>query len=180
MKINSQAFTLCALATFAVWSASCANQSQPSSTANSTRSAQQSGPLAAPTAAPQHAHGAGDAHDDTHSAAANNKRVPAHYANAASIGTLPATLNPEQFAGRVREGYQAARAIPKTLAQLPCYCYCDRGFGHKSLHSCFEDTHGANCGVCVEEALLAYKLEKEQKLSPAEIRAAVMKRFGPQ
>ncbi|MEJ7615412.1 MAG: CYCXC family (seleno)protein [Pyrinomonadaceae bacterium] len=104
--------------------------------------------------------------------------MPAHYANAASIGVLPPTLAPDGFAGRVREGYQAAQAIPKTLAQLPCYCYCDQGAGHKSLHSCFEDSHGAHCGVCVDEALFAYKLEKDQGFSPAEIREMVKKRFG--
>lgn len=105
-------------------------------------------------------------------------RVPAHYESEAHLRQLPPTLAPAQFFGRAREGYLAAQAIPKTLAQLPCYCYCDRSFGHKSLHSCFEDTHGAQCGLCIDEALLAYKLEKEQKLSPAEIREAVIKRFG--
>lgn len=129
----------------------------------------------------QASHGHDDMHGDMHTAgtAAKKKRVPAHYENAASIRVLPLTLAPEGFSGRAREGYQAARAIPKTLAQLPCYCYCDEGFGHKSLHSCFEDAHGSQCGVCVDEALFAYKLEKEQRLSPAEIREAVNKRFGP-
>ena len=54
----------------------------------------------------------------------------------------------------------SSREAPQLIAQLPCYCYCDRGFGHKSLHSCFVDDHAAQCAVCVDEALLAYNLQK--------------------
>jgi len=60
-----------------------------------------------------------------------------------------------------REAYKAAAKIPAVLHQLPCYCYCDRNHGHKSLHSCFEGAHGANCGTCVQEALYAYKMSKK-------------------
>src|SRR6185369_11225725 len=66
---------------------------------------------------------------------------------------------------------QPVAPVAQTMpAQLPCYCHCDRGMGHKSLHSCFEDDHAASCATCINEALLARKLEKEQKLSPAQIR----------
>ena len=41
--------------------------------------------------------------------------------------------------------YELAAKIPAVLHQQPCYCYCDRGMGHNSLHSCFEGTHGAQC-----------------------------------
>jgi hypothetical protein len=71
-----------------------------------------------------------------------------------------------------------AREIPVTLAQMPCYCYCDRGMGHKSLYSCFEDDHAASCAVCVNEALLAYKLEKEGKLTTSQIRDRINETFG--
>src|SRR5690348_15413404 len=72
------------------------------------------------------------AHDD----------VPA-FQSPAAARNLPATLAPGEFFGKAREAYAAAKAIPETLAQLPCYCHCDKGFGHKSLHTCFEDDHAS-------------------------------------
>jgi len=104
--------------------------------------------------------------------------MPAHYETAPSRSSLGPTLEPEKFTGLVREAYRAAREIPQTLAQLPCYCHCDRGMGHKSLHSCYEDDHASHCAVCVNEALLALKLEREHKLTPAEIRDRIVQEFG--
>lgn len=104
--------------------------------------------------------------------------MPAHFERAPSRSSLGPTLEPEKFTGLVRDAYRAAREIPQTLAQLPCYCHCDRGMGHKSLHSCYEDDHASHCAVCVNEALLALKLEKEQKLSPAQIRDKIVEQFG--
>jgi hypothetical protein len=72
------------------------------------------------------------------------------------------------------------KQIPVTIAQMPCYCHCDRGFGHKSLHSCFEDDHATHCATCVDEALVAYRLQKEQKLSPAQIRERIIAEFSGQ
>jgi hypothetical protein len=106
------------------------------------------------------------------------KLMPAHFDQAPSRSSLGPTLEPEKFTGIVRDAYRAAREIPQTLAQLPCYCHCDRGMGHKSLHSCYEDDHASHCAVCVNEALLALKLEKEQKLSPAQIRDRIVQEFG--
>jgi hypothetical protein len=104
--------------------------------------------------------------------------MPAHFEVAPSKSALGPTLEPEKFTGLARDAYRAAREIPVTLAQLPCYCHCDRGFGHKSLHSCFEDDHAAHCAVCVNEALLALKLEKEQKLTPAQIREMIVAQYS--
>src|SRR5713226_2456464 len=56
---------------------------------------------------------------------------------------------------------KAPAKVPRLLYQLPCYCFCDRAHGHTSLHSCFEVAHGANCGVCMAEALYAYKMSKK-------------------
>src|SRR6266404_841748 len=100
------------------------------------------------------------------------KLVPAHYENPPN--DLPPTLAPENFPGKTRQAYQAAKDIPQTLAQLPCYCYCDRGMGHKSLHSCFEDDHAAHCATCTDEALLAYRLQKEEYLSAKQIRGRII------
>jgi hypothetical protein len=92
--------------------------------------------------------------------------------------SLPATMNPAVFSGNVKRAYQVAKEIPETLAQLPCYCHCDRGFGHKSLHTCFVDDHGANCGVCIGEALMAYELEKQQSLTPEQVRKRIIEAYG--
>jgi hypothetical protein len=112
----------------------------------------------------------------THSHA--SKVVPAFYETAPDRASLGPTLAPEKFEGLTRDAYRAAREIPVTLAQMPCYCYCDRGMGHKSLYSCFEDDHASHCAVCVNEALLAQKLEKEGQ-SVAQIRQRINETFGP-
>jgi hypothetical protein len=104
--------------------------------------------------------------------------IPAHYTSPPSRDSLAPTLPPQEFFGKAKEAYSAARAIPQTLAQLPCYCHCDRGMGHKSLHSCFEDDHAAHCAVCVDEALLAYRLEKEEKLTPAQVREVIIEKYS--
>lgn len=105
-------------------------------------------------------------------------KVPAHFETAPPAGSLAATLAPEQFTGLTREAYRAVRESPQLIAQMPCYCHCDEGFGHKSLHSCFEDDHAAHCSICVEEALAAYKLQKEQRLSAPEIRKRIIAKYG--
>lgn len=111
-----------------------------------------------------------------HSAAA--KTIPAHFEVAPTKSSLGPTLEPSQFSGITRDAYRAAREIPVTLAQLPCYCHCDQGFGHKSLYSCFQDDHASHCDVCVREAVLALKLEKEQKLTPAQIRDTIVAQYS--
>lgn len=106
------------------------------------------------------------------------KTVPSHYTEAPHRASLRPTLEPERFTGLVRDAYRAVRESPQTIAQMPCYCYCDRGMGHKSLYSCFEDDHASHCAVCVNEALLAHKLDKEGKLTPAQIRDRIVEQFG--
>jgi len=61
------------------------------------------------------------------------------------------------------ESYKAAARVSSIVYQMPCYCYCDRGHGHSSLRSCFESTHGANCGTCMQEALYSYRQFKKGK-----------------
>ena len=113
-----------------------------------------------------------------HSANPVAKTIPAHFEVAPSKSSLGPTLDPGQFSGITRDAYRAAREIPVTLAQLPCYCHCDQGFGHKSLYSCFEDDHASHCDVCVREALMALKLEKEQKMTPAQIRDTIVAQYS--
>lgn len=105
-------------------------------------------------------------------------RIPAHYQTPPDPKTLPETLSPDLFAGNVRLAYQAAREIPETLAQLPCYCHCDKSHGHKSLHSCFASDHGESCGICIGEALMAYNLQKRGGLNAAQIRERIIAAYG--
>ena len=87
------------------------------------------------------------------------------------------TLNPMQFNGRVREAYKAAQENPELLAQLHCYCGCDRTEGHKNLLDCYRGYHGASCNICTEEALQAKKLF-DQGAGVEMIREALRARFA--
>ena len=106
------------------------------------------------------------------------KIMPAHFEVPPSKSSLGPTLDPNLFSGITRDAYRAVKEIPVTIAQLPCYCHCDQGFGHKSLYSCFQDDHASHCDVCVREALLALKLEKEQKMTPAQIRDTIVAQYS--
>jgi Protein of unknown function with PCYCGC motif len=70
--------------------------------------------------------------------------------------------------------YELAAKIPKVLYQQPCYCYCDRGMGHNSLHSCFSGTHGAQCSTCLKELYYTYSMHKQGKTAQ-QIRAGIIK-----
>jgi hypothetical protein len=105
-------------------------------------------------------------------------RVPRYAKTSADLKNLPPVLPASQFTGMTRMAYAAVKEIPQTIAQLPCYCHCDEGFGHKSLQTCFTDDHASHCAVCVEEALLAYKLQKEERLTPAQIRERIIAQYG--
>jgi len=70
--------------------------------------------------------------------------------------------------------YELAAKIPNVIYQQPCYCYCDRGMGHTSLHSCFSGTHGAQCGTCLKELYYAYTMNKQGKTA-RQIRAGIIK-----
>jgi hypothetical protein len=70
--------------------------------------------------------------------------------------------------------YELAAKIPKVLYQQPCYCYCDRGMGHNSLHSCFSGTHGAQCSTCLKELYYTYGMHKQGKTAQ-QIRAGIIK-----
>ena len=116
---------------------------------------------------------------DSHNEASHSHtaRVPA-FQLASQTGDLAPTLAADRFTGKSREAYLVAKQIPATLAQLPCYCECDKAFGHKSLHSCFVDDHASQCAVCVDEALLAYKLQKDEKLTPEQVRERIIEKYS--
>ncbi len=66
-------------------------------------------------------------------------------------------------AADVARVYANAKEIPGILDGLYCYCECAHNFGHRSLLTCFESDHGANCEVCLREAALAFELHKQGK-----------------
>jgi hypothetical protein len=87
------------------------------------------------------------------------------------------TLDPEQFVGPVKQAYAFAGRNPALLAQLWCYCGCDKTDGHKSLLDCYRDRHGATCEICSGEALQAQRMS-EQGSPVDQIRDALRRRFG--
>ncbi len=95
-----------------------------------------------------------------------------------SAKNLPATLSPELFTGQVKEAYAAVKEMPEVIAQLPCYCRCDKAMGHKSLQTCYVDDHASQCGICMNSALKARKLKKEKKMSVAQIREQLTAEYG--
>lgn len=105
--------------------------------------------------------------------------TPAYNAGPPAKGTvLPAILGKEQLWGENAQypfqshAYDLAAKIPAVLHQQPCYCYCDR-MGHKSLHSCFEGTHGAECSVCLKELYYSYQMTQKHKTA-AQIRKGII------
>ena len=86
------------------------------------------------------------------------------------------TLDPNQFVGEVKQAYQVAERDPALLAQLHCYCGCDRTDGHKNLLDCYRDNHGSHCAICTGEAIEAEQLAK-QGMSVDKIRDALRDRF---
>lgn len=107
--------------------------------------------------------------------------VPAFNATAPKPGAkLAPILGKEQLWGTNSQypfqahAYELAAKIPGILYQQPCYCYCDRGMGHNSLRSCFEGTHGAECGTCLKELYYSY-VEHKKGRTAKQIRAGIIK-----
>lgn len=106
--------------------------------------------------------------------------IPAYNAGPPPKGTkLPPILAKDQLWGDDAQfpyqthAYDLAVKIPVVLHQQPCYCYCDR-MGHNSLHSCFEDTHGARCDICLKELYYAYS-EHQKGKTAVQIRKGIMR-----
>ena len=96
---------------------------------------------------------------------------------AAAADHLRMTLDPNQFVGEVKQAYLIAESDPALLAQLHCWCGCDRTDGHKNLLDCYRDTHGAHCAICTGEAIEAEKLAA-QGMPIEKIRDALRDRFA--
>jgi len=99
--------------------------------------------------------------------------IPSYHAYALKP-PIPATMDPQQFPDALnRNVYELAAKVKPVLYQQPCYCYCDRSIGHKSLLDCFASEHGSQCDICQKEAVLAYQQTQKGK-TPAQIRAAII------
>lgn len=105
--------------------------------------------------------------------------VPAFNAGPPAKGTkLPPILTKDQLWGENAQNayqthaYELAAKIPTVIHQQPCYCYCDR-MGHNSLHSCFENVHGAQCATCLKELYYSYTQHEKGKTA-AQIRKGII------
>jgi len=87
------------------------------------------------------------------------------------------TLDPQGFQGNVREAYEIAQRDPALLAQLHCYCGCDKQLGHKSLLDCYRDDHASRCGICLGEARDAEPMAS-QGMPVERIRDALRTRYA--
>lgn len=87
------------------------------------------------------------------------------------------TLDPAKFTGKIRAAYEAAKEVPEVLAQLPCYCGCMTGHGHKNNLDCFHDEHGVECTMCQDIALDARGMF-EDGIEIVRIREKIKERYG--
>lgn len=89
------------------------------------------------------------------------------------------TMSPGHFIGKTGRAYKVAKENPDLLDKIYCYCKCQDNFGHKSLLTCFVDRHGSQCGVCMDEALMASDLRKKG-YGDEEIVEKINKKFSKQ
>lgn len=87
------------------------------------------------------------------------------------------TLDPNQFLGPAKQAYKVAEKNPALLAEMHCYCGCDREYGHQNLLDCYRGDHGSKCEICIGEALMAQRLS-EQGSPVDQIRDAIRKNFA--
>jgi hypothetical protein len=73
---------------------------------------------------------------------------------------------------QIRRAYTAAKQYAHVLEQIYCYCRCKENIGHRALVECFESDHGANCDVCMTEAITVARMTEQGK-TPKEIQKAI-------
>ena len=110
---------------------------------------------------------------------APTENIPAFYSTAPKSDYAP-LLHGEQLTGPFFShpyqvgAYKMAAKVEKALFAQPCYCRCDLALHHKSLHSCFEGTHGAVCATCMRQAVYTYQ-QTQRGETPAHIRQGIMR-----
>jgi len=68
-------------------------------------------------------------------------------------------MDPASFSNPdVRDTYEKAKLVADRLDGMYCYCKCKEnpGLKHKSLLTCFQDEHAAECGICLNESKQAF------------------------
>ena len=90
---------------------------------------------------------------------------------------LRITLDPNLFVGDVKHAYTVAERDPALLAQMHCYCGCDKTNNHKNLLDCFRDDHGSHCPICTGEAVMAERLA-DQGMPIEKIRDSIRSRYA--
>ena len=117
MKIKVLMIGLVTLIAFAAGACAANDVPRASSTGSHTQpNASHAQPSRAATqAAPPHQTGDHDGH--SHGAPGE---VPAFVTDASLLKNLSPTLSPALFTGKQREGYEAAKAIPRTRAGISC------------------------------------------------------------
>lgn len=68
-------------------------------------------------------------------------------------------MDPSSFSSAdVRDTYAKARLVADRLDQMYCYCQCGENdaLKHKSLLTCFQSDHAAECGICLAEGKQAW------------------------
>ena len=103
----------------------------------------------------------------------------------ASAKDLPTFLDGKS--NELRTIYALAAQVKDVLPWIPCYCGCGESAGHESNLNCFIDEvkedgsivwddHGTRCGVCLDIAVEAAKMDSDGK-SLTEIRNAIDEKY---
>lgn len=95
----------------------------------------------------------------------------------------------QNAAPEVQAAYQFASDHPEILKQIPCYCGCAKGLGHKHNLACyitafkpdgsvaqFSD-HAVYCTICLDITQVVMKMVGEGKAVP-EIHQTIDTRYG--
>jgi hypothetical protein len=79
-------------------------------------------------------------------------------ASGRSKAELAASIaDPGMVSSEIRGVYEHAKLVADRLDQMYCYCHCHENMGHRSLLTCFQGDHAAECGVCLREGYQAYE-----------------------
>lgn len=109
------------------------------------------------------------------------------HVTATQVAHLPDYV--QQAEVNVQVAYQFAIDNPDLLAQIPCYCDCEKTLHHKHNLDCYiaafnsdgsvaqYTDHAAYCGVCVDTTLLARKLAGAGQTAQA-IHTAIDVQYG--
>ncbi len=106
----------------------------------------------------------------------SSMQIPPFHESVKDAQPFPATPSPAPFKEDpvVAQAYAMAQKNPGPFAQQPCYCWCSRDEGHRSLPDCYASRHAPSCDICIRETVLAGSMHRVGN-SPREIRAAIIR-----